>query len=43
MIWSTGADVYDGNIAKQYENGDYTEVWFKEATVGDGTMVTVKE
>ena len=34
MVWSTGADIYEGNIAKQYENGDYTEVWFKEATVG---------
>ncbi|MFK7774316.1 MAG: polysaccharide lyase family 7 protein [Saprospiraceae bacterium] len=38
IIWSTGADIYDGDIAKQYQNGDYTEVWFKEATVGAGTL-----
>lgn len=38
MVWCTGADVYDGDIAKQYENGDYTEVWFKEASVGEGTL-----
>ena len=34
MVWCTGADTYEGDIAKQYENGDYTEVWFKEASVG---------
>ena len=32
----TGSKTYEGNIAKQYENGSYTEVWFKEATVGAG-------
>jgi len=37
IVWSTGADVYEGDIPKQYANGDYTEVWFKEATVGAGT------
>lgn len=36
MVWCTGADTYNGDIAKQYENGDYTEVWFREATVGPG-------
>ncbi len=36
MVWSTGADIYEGDITKQYENGDYTEVWFREATVGAG-------
>ena len=34
MVWCTGADTYGGDIAKQYENGSYTEVWFREATVG---------
>ena len=34
IVWSTGADTYNGNIPKQYANGDYTEVWFKEATLG---------
>ena len=38
MIWSTGADIYEGDIAKQYQNGDYTEVWFRAATVGAGTL-----
>lgn len=37
IVWSTGADIYDGDIAKQYANGSYTEVWFKEATLGEGT------
>ena len=37
MVWATGADVYGGDIAKQYANGDYAEVWFKNATVGVGT------
>ena len=37
MVWSTGSNIYDGDIAKQYANGSYTEVWFKEATVGEGT------
>lgn len=38
IVWSTGADTYDGDIAKQYANGCYTEVWFKEATVSPGTL-----
>ncbi len=37
IVWYGGADIYDGDIAKQYANGDYTEVWFKTATVGAGT------
>jgi len=37
MVWCAGAETYGGDIAKQYANGDYTEVWFKEATVGAGT------
>ncbi|WP_225036712.1 polysaccharide lyase family 7 protein [Winogradskyella sp. SM1960] len=37
MVWSTGSETYGGDIAKQYANGSYTEVWFKEATVGEGT------
>ncbi|WP_104734981.1 polysaccharide lyase family 7 protein [Hanstruepera ponticola] len=36
MVWCTGAEVYGGDIAKQYENGCYTEVWFREASVGPG-------
>ena len=34
---STKSETYDGNIAKQYANGSYAEVWFKEATVSSGT------
>ncbi|MBC8767015.1 polysaccharide lyase family 7 protein [Arenibacter sp. BSSL-BM3] len=37
MVWFAGAETYGGDIAKQYENGCYTEVWFREATVGKGT------
>ncbi len=37
MVWYAGAETYEGDIAKQYENGCYTEVWFREATVGPGT------
>ncbi|AWV97048.1 polysaccharide lyase family 7 protein [Arcticibacterium luteifluviistationis] len=37
MVWSTGSETFGGDIAKQYENGSYTEVWFKEASVGSGT------
>ena len=37
MVWSTGADIYDGDISRQYKNGDYTEVWFRAATVGVST------
>lgn len=37
IVWYTGADVYNGDIGKQYANGDYAEVWFREATVGPGT------
>jgi hypothetical protein len=38
MVWCTGADTYDGDITKQYDNGSYTEVWFKEATIGAGAL-----
>ncbi|WCO00898.1 polysaccharide lyase family 7 protein [Psychroserpens ponticola] len=37
MVWSTGSETYDGDIAKQYANGCYAEVWFKEGTLGEGT------
>ncbi|MBL7560852.1 polysaccharide lyase family 7 protein [Olleya sp. YSTF-M6] len=33
----TGSKIYEGDIAKQYENGSYAEVWFKTATVGEAT------
>lgn len=37
MVWCAGAETYGGDITKQYENGCYTEVWFREATIGVGT------
>jgi len=37
MLWCSGADTYGGDIPKQYENGSYVEVWFKEASAGPGT------
>lgn len=36
IVWYTGSETYGGDIGKQYENGCYAEVWFKEATVGPG-------
>ncbi len=36
MVWYAGAETYGGDIAKQYENGCYTEVWFRDTTVGPG-------
>ena len=43
LVWSAGADTYNGDIAKQYENGDYVEVWFLEATLGPGTGVETQQ
>jgi hypothetical protein len=37
IVWCAGAETYGGDIAKQYENGCFTEVWFREASVGPGT------
>ncbi|WP_066220629.1 polysaccharide lyase family 7 protein [Formosa haliotis] len=37
IVWYTGSETYDGDIQKQYNNGCYTEVWFKDAKVGPGT------
>jgi len=37
MVWSNGAETFDGDLDKQYENGSYTEVWFKESSIGSGT------
>jgi len=34
---STKSETYNGDIVKQYANGSYAEVWFKEATVGAST------
>jgi len=34
---STKSETYNGDIAKQYANGSYAEVWFKEGTLGSGT------
>ncbi|MDX5586084.1 MAG: polysaccharide lyase family 7 protein [Aureibaculum sp.] len=35
---STKSETYGGDITKQYAKGSYAEVWFKQATVGAGTM-----
>lgn len=43
MVWSTGSDIYDGDIAKQYANGSYAEVWFKEATIGPGSPPNLED
>ena len=31
--WCSGAETHDGNIPKQYESGNYAEVWFKTASI----------
>lgn len=36
MVWCAGAEIYGGDITKQYENGCFAEVWFREGTVGPG-------
>lgn len=36
MVWCTGAETYEGDIQKQYNNGSYTEVWFRSTSVGPG-------
>ena len=36
LVWCSGAETFGGDIAKQYENGCYTVVWFFEAAVGPG-------
>jgi len=40
MVWYTGSETYGGDLEDQYANGSYAEVWFKEATVGDGEEPT---
>lgn len=37
MVWSTGSNTYGGNVEQQYSNGSYTEVWFRESSIGPGT------
>jgi len=32
-VWCSGAETHGGDIQKQYEDGNYTEVWFKEASI----------
>lgn len=34
---STKSEIYNGDIAKQYANGSFAEVWFKEGSLGLGT------
>jgi hypothetical protein len=33
MIWCNGAETFGGDIQKQYETGNYAEVWFKTASI----------
>ncbi len=37
MVWSSGAETFDGDIDKQYAAGSYVEVWFRESSLGPGT------
>ncbi len=36
IVSNSGSETYGGDIEKQYANGCYAEVWFKDATVGEG-------
>lgn len=40
MVWSSGSNTYGGDVAKQYANGSYTEVWFRKSSVGPGVPPT---
>jgi len=31
--WCSGAETHDGDIQKQYADGNYAEVWFKTASI----------
>ena len=31
--WCSGAETFGGDIRKQYETGNYAEVWFKTASI----------
>ena len=31
--WCSGAETHDGDIKKQYKDGNYAEVWFKTASI----------
>ncbi len=33
MNWCSGAETHGGDIAKQYADGNYAEIWFKESEV----------
>ena len=35
---STKSETYNGDIEMQYANGSYAEVWFKDGTLGAGTI-----
>lgn len=38
MVWSTGSEIYEGDINKQFANGSFAEVWFKDASLGKGIL-----
>lgn len=33
LVWHTEAETYGGNIQRQYETGNYVEVWFKDISI----------
>ena len=32
-VWCSGAEIHGGNLQKQYDSGNYAEVWFKTSKV----------
>lgn len=37
MVWGTGSETYNGDVQKQYANGSYAEVWFRESYIEGST------
>jgi len=36
QVWCSGAEIYDGDIQKQYATENYAEVWFRTASITIG-------
>lgn len=41
--WCSGAETHGGDLKKQYEDGNYAEVWFKSATLSISDAATSNE
>jgi hypothetical protein len=41
--WCSGAETHDGDVQKQYADGNYAEVWFKSASIFESEDVISNE